>query len=221
MSNNPELTVLCVFWEGKFRGRENVYSPEWVQKLQNMVSRNLKIPHRFICLTNVSKIDGVETMPLASDYSGWWAKMEVFRPDIPGERFLYLDLDLLVLAHLDSFVNFDATFGICPAFGEANKECGTVHGFNSSVMVWCKSFISGIWDNFDFNSMGSFRGDQDYIKHKFPKATTFPKGWITKIRYCSDGVDCVPPSECKILLCMPHKNNIAVSKYKWMRKIWK
>lgn len=41
-------------------------------------------------------VDGVQTIPLAHDWPGWWSKLELFRPDIPGDLF-YLDLDTTVV----------------------------------------------------------------------------------------------------------------------------
>ncbi|MFN3494899.1 MAG: glycosyltransferase, partial [Hydrogenophaga sp.] len=39
------VNVLCIKWGKK-------YGPEYVNKLHNMVRRNLKRPFRFVCLTD-------------------------------------------------------------------------------------------------------------------------------------------------------------------------
>jgi len=64
------LTVICIYWKGKFRGRQ--YSADWVIRLQNMVSNTLSVDHRFICLTN-DNVDGVECIQLKHDWPGWWS----------------------------------------------------------------------------------------------------------------------------------------------------
>lgn len=47
------------------------------------------------CLSDCD-IEGIKTIPLEYDWPGWWAKMELFRPDIEEDIF-FLDLDTLVL----------------------------------------------------------------------------------------------------------------------------
>lgn len=47
------------------------------------------------CLSDV-KIDGIKTILLLYDWPTWWAKMELFRPDIT-DNLLYYDLDTVVI----------------------------------------------------------------------------------------------------------------------------
>lgn len=51
-----------------------------------------------LCLTD-EEVQGVECVPLAHGWPGWWAKMELFRPDLEDD-FLYLDLDTVVLGEM-------------------------------------------------------------------------------------------------------------------------
>lgn len=48
-----------------------------------------------VCLSDVP-VDGVECRPLATDWPGWWSKLEAFGPDIEGDMLL-MDLDTTVL----------------------------------------------------------------------------------------------------------------------------
>lgn len=220
---NNELTVVCVYWKGKFRGRENVYSEEWVYKLENMVSKNLNIPYKFVCLTNVDLDTNCIKLSRPNDLVGWWSKMELFRRDLFTGRVLYLDLDLVILDSLIPFVEYKTDFGIIKAFGNKGKEKkGVVHGYNSSVMVWDAvygyNYFDSFINNWEFN-IKTFRGDQDFIAWKSNnKLKTFPSSWVTKLRYL-DNFDDIPNN--KIILCMPGKNKNAVMKFKWMKKIWK
>ncbi len=50
--------------------------------------------HELICLSDV-EVPGVTTIPLHHNWCGWWAKMELMRPDIDGD-LLYFDLDTVV-----------------------------------------------------------------------------------------------------------------------------
>lgn len=47
-----------------------------------------------VCLSDVP-VAGVETLPLQSDWPGWWAKMEMFGPSLEGD-VLMIDLDTVV-----------------------------------------------------------------------------------------------------------------------------
>lgn len=55
-----------------------------------------------VCLSDVD-VPGVNTLPLRHNWPGWWAKMELFRPEITSD-LLYLDLDTVVVGPLDDLV---------------------------------------------------------------------------------------------------------------------
>jgi hypothetical protein len=214
-----DITVACVLWKGNFRKRQ--YTEDWVINLKGMVERNMPQNFNFICLTNAEPIPGVKTQNLRANLAGWWAKLELFTQKLPGDRILYLDLDLLVLQNLDAFINFPHPFGILRG-KPGSTEYGVYPGYNSSVMVWDKGqekpIAEKIRSGIDWTK---YRGDQDFLKHNFPNFATFPDGWVTKIRYHRKGDKCIPPKQTKILLCMPYKNNVAVQKYPWMKEFWK
>lgn len=90
------LTVLCVK-----RGAK--YPADYVNRLRNMVSRNLPLPHRFVCLTDDASglLDGIEALPLhQADLEYCWNKLLLFdRQPFEGTG-LYLDLDVVVTGDL-------------------------------------------------------------------------------------------------------------------------
>lgn len=59
-----------------------------------------------VCLSDVD-VPGVKCIPLVHDWPGWWAKLELFRPDIKGD-FLTTDLDNVFLGPLDDILNVDS-----------------------------------------------------------------------------------------------------------------
>lgn len=72
-----------------------VYTADDVAQLQRQVGRPM------VCLSDVPV--PCERLELAHDWPGWWAKMELYRPDLGGD-FLYLDLDTIVrgdIAHME------------------------------------------------------------------------------------------------------------------------
>ncbi|MFM8903690.1 MAG: glycosyltransferase, partial [Verrucomicrobiota bacterium] len=54
-------TILCMKWGTK-------YGPEYVNRLRSMVRRHLRMPHRFVCLTDSSAgLDpDIECFPIPS-----------------------------------------------------------------------------------------------------------------------------------------------------------
>lgn len=217
------ITVACVYWKGSFRGRERIYNETWVQKLKRMVSVKLAIPHRFVCLSNVT-IPGVETIPLKHDWPGWWSKIELFRPGLFDGRVLYLDLDMVIVKELSEIVYFDSPFAIMGVKPEPMKERDgkvvfTKH--NSSVMIWdANEDASLIYADFHPSMMEVFWGDQDYITYRVRCLDSLPREWIKKLRTLEFGV---PDEEVKIVLCMfgrKGKNEAAIKKYKWVKELW-
>jgi hypothetical protein len=95
VSNGTDvLTVLTVYRSG------GQYTPEYVTRLRDGVKDHLTVPHRFVCMTD-APIEGVECIPFELGLPGWWSKPEIFRPDLPFSRVLYLDLSCIVTGLLD------------------------------------------------------------------------------------------------------------------------
>ena len=217
------VTVACVYWKGKFRGRE-VYDSSWVAKLRNMVARNLPMEHRFVCLSNADvpcvKID------LIHDWPGFWSKIELFRPGLFEGRVLYLDLDIVITGDLTPFVEFPSKFAIIKTWAppklmvyEGKKIAGE---YNSSVMVWDAGAGDSVYTQFDPDIMEEIYSDQDHIGYLRPDLDVFPYPWVKKLKHLSNGG---PPGEnTKVVLCMFHhplKNIAAAKKYKWIEELWK
>jgi hypothetical protein len=74
------------------------YEPRHVRAMQRQIARWAPDAH-FACLSDVD-IPGVDCIPLKHDWPKWWAKVELFRPDIPG-GYLYTDLDNVILGPID------------------------------------------------------------------------------------------------------------------------
>lgn len=94
------LTVACVL---RVDGVCD-FNADYVAKLKRGVERNLTVPYRFVCLSNVDV--PCERIDLSHDWRGWWAKLELFRPDIEG-RILYFDLDTVIVGNLDEMASVE------------------------------------------------------------------------------------------------------------------
>lgn len=86
------LTVICVLKSG------GIYDAEWVRRLRDATARQLRRPHRFVCLSDVDV--PCERIPLKHDWPSWWSKIELFAPGIITDRTLYLDLDTVLVGEI-------------------------------------------------------------------------------------------------------------------------
>jgi hypothetical protein len=145
--------VACVLRSG------GDFSPAWVRAL----SRGIR---DMVCLSDVI-VDGVHCVPLEHPWPRWWAKIELFRPELRrlSDCFLYLDLDTLVLGDLDSLLRYDGDFAMLAGFLESRR--GKKVG-QSGVMAWTPGpHTDRLYETFaaDPNRyMRRYRGDADYIR---------------------------------------------------------
>lgn len=119
----------------------------------------------FACLSDCPLHGYADRIPLEYDWPGWWAKMELFRPDIKGD-FLYIDLDTLITGPLDSFFSL--------------KRSALLSDFNrpalaqSGVMYLTEDDRAIVWDRFaraGVNAtMRKYRGDGEFIRDALPDA---------------------------------------------------
>lgn len=154
------------------------YSSEYVNKLSNMVSRNLTIPHNFYCITDDKTDVECETIDYEDDLPGWWGKLTFFkkRPYGLKGRILYLDLDLVIVSNIDEIASYPHEFGIINDWH--------VPTYNSSVFTLDIGKRRKVWDKFNERVMRRFPGDQDWITCH-AKAECYPQDWC--LSYKSHG----------------------------------
>lgn len=82
------------------------FRPEHVQVLGRQIKQ--WAPYAtFACLSDV-KVPGVDCIPLKHDWPGWYAKIELLRPDLGGD-FLATDLDNVFCGPMDDLWTHDYT----------------------------------------------------------------------------------------------------------------
>jgi hypothetical protein len=216
-------TVCCVWVKGHVK-----FSPDYVTKLRNMVSRNLGSEFRFVCLTDRPELLPYEVtaikIPKPTTKHGWWSKIELFNPahhhglGLSG-RCLYLDLDVLVLNDLDPILHFPSNFAIAPTNAPTFKPLAykTNKQYNSSVMVWNSGEYSDIFEKWNDGVAKKWWGDQDWIAELHPNLDMMPLPWFPRI---SELQLTRPHGDAKIVLCKKPKNDEAANKYPWVREIW-
>lgn len=166
------------------------YTPEKVQIVKGMVERNLTIPHEFICLSDV-EIPGVKTIPLVHNWKGWYAKMELFRPDLPKGPKLYLDLDTAIVSNMDSVVEGAASSGK-PFVILRDFYRGVIEPFSmgSGFMYWNMDY-SHIFTWYQKNPIEIRGGDQVILERLLnPKSVGFWQDITEKV--CSFKVHVKP-----------------------------
>ncbi len=161
------LDVVCVLRQGGKVG----YDAEWVYRLQRSVARNLTIPHRFVCLSDCD-LD-CERISLEYCDSGFWAKLELFRPGLFAERTLYIDLDTVICSNIDAIVERCAGNQFV-MWIESDKN------IHSSALMYWEGDASCVWHTYQSNSLEHWRelyaspplyGDQAVISDHMPHRT--------------------------------------------------
>lgn len=181
-TKTDKCTVLCVRFG-------NIYGRDYVERLRNMVSRNLTIPYKFVCLTDDNhRIDGVENIvqPNSGYKKGWWHKVHMFDPFLPiTGRILYFDLDIVIHSNIDKLVSSYGSEFV--GIRDFNRKFHSKWQYlNSSVMSWMHGSHPDIWLQFkkDPTAAQKLMGDQDWIwKLHRNNIKFFPDEWIQSYKW--------------------------------------
>lgn len=150
------LKVVCWKWKPTketFRYREE-YTAKHVNVFASMVSRNLKIPHEVVCITDNSEgiNSNIRIVPLWHDlkeYGMCYRRLRSFSKNmknIIGERFISMDLDCVILDDITSLVDNNNDFMMWKPREEKTPYCGSMYMMNCGAR-------SQIWNDFDVNNL--------------------------------------------------------------------
>lgn len=165
------------------------YSADYVNKLYNMVSRNITVPFTMHCITEDP--DGIDPniniislpkIPKDQNVNGWWYKPYIYSNELPIDgTILYLDLDIVICDNLDKLFDFypgkycairDFTRAMRPGWKK----------YNSTVVRFERGQLDFVWTEFIKNPNSVMRrhfGDQDWLWEKTNgMAQYFPDQWI-------------------------------------------
>lgn len=135
------------------------YKPEHVDRLRGMVG-----DADFVCLSDVEV--NCRRIPLKHDWSGWWAKMELFAPWVKGD-LLYFDLDTTIF-RLPSI----------PMRSAVLRDFMNQGQIGSGMMFLKEADRAAVWDAFIADPIRHMRecrtpnrwGDQGFIEPFFSDA---------------------------------------------------
>lgn len=226
-------SVVCVKWGSK-------YPADYVNRLYNMVQRNLNLDHEFICLTDDSTdIDKkIIIKPLTENLKYAYSKFELFVTDIQGE-ILFLDLDVVIIDSIDDlflhepsaeFVSIkdwdmDSINASCMRFNSKKFSFITYNWLNAVKSRFQEEvFIDQATkeENLLYHDLVSFppevhRGDQEWTTNQLREQnipiTYYPSDWLQSYKFGFD-------MNAKIIIFhgLPKPHQV---KDKWVTMHWK
>jgi hypothetical protein len=116
-----------------------------------------------------------EIIPLLYDFTGWWSKLELFRPDIlKNSQILYLDLDTLIVDDITEFGEYGGKFLTLRDFNTLTSISSGIMSFDSDETdhIFFK-FIEGLKNGY-LNLKNFIGGDQQLIE----KLIELPVDWV-------------------------------------------
>lgn len=169
------ITIVTWLWHQP--RRQIVYRPEHVNTWARMVSRNITIPHRLLCITD--RPNGIEIPtyklwePPAVINKSWgitrpqcYVRLKAFSEEIRevlGDRFVSMDLDSVITGNLDSVLSRSEDFVINR--GETRRN-----SYNGSMWMMTTGKRSRVWTEFSQEGVeralrnGYMGSDQAWIR---------------------------------------------------------
>lgn len=183
------VNVICMKWGSK-------YSSKDVNVLHSMVKRHLKLPHRFVCLTDDKEGISEELecfdmpdieVPREKDVSPW-RKLGMFSENIGDLRgkALFLDLDIVIVENIDCFFTFSNKFTIIENWTQKGRGIG-----NSSVYCFNIGQHTDVLSYYKENTeevTNKYSNEQIYLSKKIGNIDYWPDKWCKSFKR-----HCMPP----------------------------
>lgn len=222
-----KITVVCVLRTPLDLGnkdKQKQYSKVDVLKLKKAFEKFLTIDHNFVCLSD-RKIPNVDTIMLSGETPGWWAKIELFRPNLFTTPVLYIDLDMVICNDLNSLV--DECYGN-KFLMLKDPKVGTP---GSGIMYW-EGDYSYLWDMYCSDAVAiqeRYRrkpkiGDQAFIADNIEYSFFVDLKNVKSEWFCTLKFNTIPHPDSKILICVGLGNKLHREEYnnhEWVNKFWR
>jgi hypothetical protein len=155
------LTVCTVLRSG------GDYEPRHVEALRAQVERHL--PGALFVALSDQHLKNTRRVPLKhASWTGWWAKMELFRPDLHGD-ILFFDLDTVITGSLVDIAAVGKLTILRDFYRDGVRK--PENGLQSSVMYLPEAERAEVWEAWNkntFRTMSQLRmrglGDQAFLE---------------------------------------------------------
>lgn len=174
------ITVVCWKWKSR-PGYHTTYTADHVNRLRSMVSRHLRMPHDFVCVTDdAAGLDaGIRVVPITDEIGyhthprrpNCYRRLRAFAPDAAewlGPRFLSIDLDCVIVGDITPLASRTEDFVIMgdgPRNRNGTPYCG-------SLWLLTAGARTRVWESFDpqrspeiTKRAGIIGSDQAWIAH--------------------------------------------------------
>ena len=170
--NHGPIDCACVIYG-------DVYPWIYVDKLYNMLSRNISAGVRFHVYTEAHRIvpshyikHELTDWKIGGPKKAWWYKMQLFNSAHHAGPLLYFDLDTVVVNNIDWLWRLPLNyFWTIRDFKYLWRP--THYGINSSVMWWDTVKYHHVWETFSKQRLDTVmrrhRGDQDFLTQTINK----------------------------------------------------
>lgn len=167
----------------------NKYDERYVEKLRAAVGRNLKQPHRFLCMTERDRIanfsSGIERHAIKDPelllHRGCFARLRMFDRGWQHNRnfdgpIVCLDLDIVITGLLDGLFNRKEPIVLLEGANSTNP-CP----YNNSVFMFQVGAHPELWNEFSPESVAHMRryefpDDQGWFWHKLKRPAVWKVG---------------------------------------------
>lgn len=169
----------------------------YVERLYNMLCRNLNKPIRFHVYTEESrevpdhmiKHSLIEWPCVAGPKKSWWYKLQLFNSEHHDGNLLYFDLDTVIVRSISWIPQLPTSrLWTIKDFRRLQHQDWT--RMNSSIMWWNVPMLDWVWKQFSQHNLESvirqYRdGDQEYLWEKLGPMWTrfFPSDCIQSWRW--------------------------------------
>lgn len=117
------------------------YRPEHVAVLKRQLAVHAH-GIELVCLSDVKT--EATTIPLRHEWRGWWAKMELFRPDLGGD-WLYSDLDTLIVGDIAPILKVNRTTVLRDFYWDRSADKGPT-SIGSGLMFLTATDRARVWE---------------------------------------------------------------------------
>lgn len=211
------------------------YGANHVNKLFHGIERHTTIPHEFICITD--NPNGIEcrTIPMWKTYrdlGGCYSRLFMFHPlmnKLIGERFVWIDLDTVIVGNIDKILKRKEDFIIHRYYGSLYPK----QKYNGSMVMMDSGCRAQVWETFDYSSIekldklkedGQFIGtDQAWINYVLggEESTFGVSDGIYEFSKLPDKGFKLPEDARMIMFSGKRDPSMLASKYDWINEHWK